>query len=341
MCPVCGAPFNRIDNNCPYCGVLVVIKSDHHRIDATQLNRTVINERIHEYRQALKNDRDDATAHYGLGVAYFNLGLLDESIEELSQASRIMPENPHIQTQLGVVLNELGHQRDPEFTNQAWKRLERALMLDPDNEDALVLREDLIKQRLRMPDLSPVDHSVARQQLFETWRSLARVDEARARPLISMFLNQNEVILQSLPQWKTHVRTAPKADANRWVLRTVGMAAGAFVLLCIAFGAVSSTLPEDANGSTQFDGSAGAFAILLVCSLFLIPPAIFVVGYAQRKRMKPVSSPATQARGGQPDSVSVLSDRAPISSMLQAAADILEAVSRQEAAANRNASSHR
>ena len=143
--------------------------------------KEIINERIHEYRQALKKDHDDATAHYGLGVAYFSLGLLEESVDEPTEAARTMPENPHIQAQLGVVLNELGRQQRPEYTAMAWRRLERALMLEPGNEDALALREDLLKQRLRAADTSPHELADARRQLLETWSALVRVDEERAR----------------------------------------------------------------------------------------------------------------------------------------------------------------
>lgn len=263
--------------------------------------------------------------------------MLDESIDELSEASRIMPENPHIQAQLGVVLNEVGRQRGPEFTNRAWKRLDRALMLDPGNEDALALREDLLKQRLRSPNTSPDEQAIARQQLLETWRSLARVDEERARPLIAGFLKQNEAILQSLPQWKARVPKAPRNESNRWMPRAVGMAAGVFVLLCIAFGAVSSTLPEDADGAVQFEGAAGAFAGLLGCSLFLVPLVIFLLGYSRREKRDAGTVATPQIQAMQPESASVLSERAPISSMLQAAEAILDAAARQESAANRYA----
>lgn len=93
-CPVCGAPFNPNDPRCTYCGSVVVIRTDHPRIDPKLLNKAVVDEHIAKYRRSVRQDANDETAHYGLGVAYFNLGLLDEAAAELTEAARLMPENP-------------------------------------------------------------------------------------------------------------------------------------------------------------------------------------------------------------------------------------------------------
>jgi tetratricopeptide (TPR) repeat protein len=116
-CPVCGAPFAPESDRCGYCGSIVVLKTDHSRIDPRLLNKLVIDEHIAEYRKVVRIDANDATAHYGLGVAYFNLGLIDEKVDELTQAARLMPENPNIQSQLAVALREATRRGNPD----AWQ----------------------------------------------------------------------------------------------------------------------------------------------------------------------------------------------------------------------------
>lgn len=142
-CPVCAAPLRPEDPRCAYCGSVVVIRSDHPRIDPRLLNKAVVDEQIAKYRRAVRRDGNDETAHYGLGVAYFNLGLLDEAADELAQAARLMPENPHIQAQLGVVYSELASTGRDGAEALAWDRVNRALLLHPQLVEALMLKAEL------------------------------------------------------------------------------------------------------------------------------------------------------------------------------------------------------
>ena len=55
----------------------------------------------------VRGDPNNKAAHHGLGVAYFNLGLLDAAARELPEAARLVPENPYIRMQLAVVYSEM------------------------------------------------------------------------------------------------------------------------------------------------------------------------------------------------------------------------------------------
>lgn len=142
QCPVCGAPFAPNDEKCGYCGSILVLRTDHPKINPATLNRHVIDKRIAEYRQDLKRDHSDTTAHYGLGVAYFNLGLTDDSIRELEDAARLMPENASIQSQLAVVLKEALDEGRPGAAAKLRDRIDYTLRLDPDNFDAMILKAE-------------------------------------------------------------------------------------------------------------------------------------------------------------------------------------------------------
>ncbi|MCC6314795.1 MAG: tetratricopeptide repeat protein, partial [Thermomicrobiales bacterium] len=107
VCPVCGAPLQKDSSECVYCGSLVAIRADSVRSHPAKLKHSVIQASIESYRATIDRDPSDETAHYGLGLAYFNLGLVNEAADELTQAARLTPENPSIQTQLAIVYAEI------------------------------------------------------------------------------------------------------------------------------------------------------------------------------------------------------------------------------------------
>ena len=105
-CPVCGAPLGRDAENCQYCGSVIYIKPNAPRLSIANLNTSVIQEHINAFRKRVRANQYDEEAHYGLGVAYYSLGLVDAAVDELTVASRLMPENADIRFQLATVLHE-------------------------------------------------------------------------------------------------------------------------------------------------------------------------------------------------------------------------------------------
>lgn len=145
-CPVCGAPLTPGSSRCAYCGSLVTISLDHPLITPESVNQSLIAEHIKTHRTALRKDAFDQTAQYGLGVAYFNLGLLEESADTLTEAARLMPENPNIQFQLAVVQYDLGLQGKEGAEAKAIDRLKRTILLQPSHTDAHLLLADIQNQ---------------------------------------------------------------------------------------------------------------------------------------------------------------------------------------------------
>jgi tetratricopeptide (TPR) repeat protein len=141
-CPVCGAPFSPGDDRCGFCGSILVLQTDHPRIDPRALNKAVIDDRIREYRKDLRSDPYDVTAHYGLGVAYYNLSLTDAAIQSLKDACRLTPENPNIHTQLAVAYRELAKAGDQDAAGEMSEHIQYALRPDPQNVEAILLRSD-------------------------------------------------------------------------------------------------------------------------------------------------------------------------------------------------------
>ena len=76
-CPVCGASLTPDSERGSYCGSFIVIKTDLPKLDRRSLNQGVIQDHIATFRRRVRANNYDEEAHYGLGLAYYSLGLLD------------------------------------------------------------------------------------------------------------------------------------------------------------------------------------------------------------------------------------------------------------------------
>jgi tetratricopeptide (TPR) repeat protein len=136
-----------LDSNaerCSYCHSLIVIKTDHPKINPQNLKRAVIDEHIAGFRRTVRRDPFDELAHYGLGVAYFNLGLNEYAVEELAHAARLMPENPNIHIQLAVVLWDLVKNGERDYKKRLLQAVDTVLKLDPEHIEGLLLYVDIL-----------------------------------------------------------------------------------------------------------------------------------------------------------------------------------------------------
>lgn len=254
-CPVCGANANPDDDRCAYCGSFMVILSDLPRINPHNLNTQVINTRIAKFRDAIRADELDQSAYYGLGVAYFNLGLHQDAARELETAARLMPENPHIQTQLAAVYEKLSVD-DPAYLEDAADRVERALLLRPELSEALVIRSKLFL------------HQGAYDSAVHVWRSLRESDPDALRCSVAEFLTQHGNMIRTAPQLRVdsgRSRSVRKADSGSLagVLRAIRrpryaalVSAVSFVLFLI----IVSTTVDDSG-----DQGSIAASFMLVC----------------------------------------------------------------------------
>jgi tetratricopeptide (TPR) repeat protein len=160
------------------------------------LNRAVIDEHIRDYRQQLRTDPHDVTAHYGLGVAYYNLGLTDAAIRSLDQACQLTPENPNIHTQLAVAYREAARAGDTSAATEMAEHIQYALRLDPANVEAILLRSD--------EELERHDYERA---LAEATRAYA-IEPARVQPVLVK-------TLVAWLRWKNQRGTDTDADWQR------------------------------------------------------------------------------------------------------------------------------
>ena len=344
-CPVCGAPLKPGDEKCSFCGSYIFIKTDLPRLDRHSLNQAVIQEHITDFRRRIRSDQYDEEAHYGLGVAYFSLGLTDEAVDELSQAARLMPENPHIQAQLAVALRNAFKAGNQAAEQQMNTRIQSALLLDPNHVEAAMLKTEVLLDSQKYADsialyhaMSPDVRERARPKLvsaFETlfaqrlssekwaearwcWDSLEPIDAPAAKRLAVRFLNLHSSLVPrtfrgsgSSGRAKNSSPAGASPSRSGRILRTMLAAIGGLFLGIVQLVVFSQFIPTDENNAVE---GWGAFALLFLVLLTLASPIIGAVIYRRRSRSpdlaKSTPEPEVQPRSntGAPASAS----RAPV-----------------------------
>ena len=81
---------------------------------------------VSAYRKALEIDPDSADIHFGLAMAYYQMGIADKQAEEeFLNAIKIDPEHVDARLYLSLLYRELGE------TQKAAEQLHKVLEIDP------------------------------------------------------------------------------------------------------------------------------------------------------------------------------------------------------------------
>lgn len=302
-CPVCGAPFSPGADRCGYCGSILVLQTDHPRIDPRALNRAVVDERIAEYRELLRGDPASVKAHYGLGVAYFNLGLTEAAIESLEKACSLTPENPHIHTQLAVAWREEAKSGDARAGEEMRDHIQYALRLDPDNVEALILAseaaqadhdiETAVNHSERAWTLEPDRAGTLHERMLRLWiewkrrrRELVNADFLRVErfsPSLAAELRDGGHLIPPAPA--AAGAPLPTRAAMGYVLRSTIIAfltgIGLFLVLCVVLLIIFDDVESGSTASTML-----GLALLALMTL----PVILATRAWYKARQKDLSA---------------------------------------------------
>lgn len=309
VCPVCGAPLSADMDRCNFCGSYVVIKTHMPRLSRSALNQSLIQDHIDDFRSRTRSSRYDVEAHYGLGLAYYSLGLVNDSIDELTEAARLTPENPHIQAQLAIVLQESFRAGNAAAKRQMKERLDTALLLDPEHLEAntlkmqVLLDADRLKEAVLQYESMPVAVQRQTSTILATslenqgqhrlqsgnwegaawcWKSLGSLDDAAAKRLQIQFLRMHQRLVPA--SFKSQTRDSAQASPAqpKGILATllaagVGLFVGFLQLIMVAL-----IVARDQNSTMS---SGGAVLSVVSLALFAAAPVIAAVWYRSRRRV--------------------------------------------------------
>jgi protein O-mannosyl-transferase len=133
--------------------------------------------------QALGRQPESADLHYGLGVALYRQGRLDESIAQFAETVRLRPGDGQAHNDLGVALAAKGRAAD------ALAEMQAAVRLQGDNPDALFNLANLLQRLGRPADAVPLyrralatkpDDATIRNNLGGALQATGRLREAEA-----------------------------------------------------------------------------------------------------------------------------------------------------------------
>ncbi len=227
----------------------------------------LLRDHVARFRDDLARDPDDVVALHGLGVAYRNLGLLDDATAVLARAANRQPEALGIQRALAGTLLDAVRRRpdDARMWRDVRRQADRILALDPDavegwrlheaaavaarHDDALIsLASDLATHD---PD---GDHEQAILRLREVserrfddwrwigavdaWQALAALDPVAGRTGLVAFLLQNSRLVprSSGRVWRA-VRQTMALRGDFRLSTFAALALGVALAIAIALGA--------------------------------------------------------------------------------------------------------
>lgn len=106
--------------------------------DRAQIDEQAVQGGIERARREIKADPNDGSAHYALGLAYLNLGLSDQGLQELQRAGELLPEQHRISYEVACV------QAVADDTASALSSITWALQQAPEERSYHYLHEFLL-----------------------------------------------------------------------------------------------------------------------------------------------------------------------------------------------------
>ncbi len=191
-CPQCSGPLEPGKDRCPWCGSAVVLDSRAAPLDMAAIRREYAHLGLEELRERADRRPIDPAARYALGMAYADLGLLDDAADALRSACERMPEHAPFQAALARVYDRQDQAGMPRRGSMADDRIERALARDPNCLDALGLASE---RAARKGD--PVT-------AFAYLRRAAIVDPEEARPLAQAYVEGNRAKIRASWAYAPH-----------------------------------------------------------------------------------------------------------------------------------------
>lgn len=124
QCPICDAMWSEGAERCKVCGSVAEIYFEKPLPLRTEVVEEKILQRLELARTYLIDHDNHGVAHYTLGLAYANLGLLPEGLAELRRATQLLPEKVQIAYEAAALAVKQGDTSD-QILQQLDKAIER------------------------------------------------------------------------------------------------------------------------------------------------------------------------------------------------------------------------
>ena len=151
-CPNCGAPYESGTRNCKFCGSVLILTSVA-EVFGRSLDPLQVSESMTKWRQVLKEDPENANAHFALGLTYLNSKLRDAALEHLRKAVLLAPEVADTHHNLALTLFNDGNilLASSEYA-EAVKEIDYSIRLAPDFRESLAFKHFFLARKLDKVD---------------------------------------------------------------------------------------------------------------------------------------------------------------------------------------------
>ena len=339
-CPVCGAPVAS-GPRCAYCGTPLAVRGNHPAPDAEPLDRDVPRTRLDEFRQRLRRNPADVEARHLLGVAYFDLGLMEDGVRELRAAVHLEPESAALQTELAMALFGLGAAGARGARQEARERAALALRLDPNLPEVLLVKAMIqaadgdwraavvtlhaalahggegFKERVVALLTAFAEREAAQERWLDAahlWHEVAAVEPEAVRVPLMHHLREHQRTLLSPPRWSW------LAAPPRW-----GFERGVRYAAATTFSALAALALFVILGTNE----ATVLLSLVPCLLTVVAPVVIYLWGRRRLRRRSAPHPDVMRAiradpaaffTGRPDPSTILAAADYVASELQGAA---------------------
>ncbi len=151
-CPNCGASYDLNSRDCLYCNSALIIVSIAGTFERS-LDARRISESVAKWRQRIKDDPENAEAHYALGLVYLNSKLRDAALHHLRKASLLAPEVADVHYNLALTLfNDGSYSHTSPENSEVIKEIDYTLRLAPSFKEAIAFKHFFLGRKLEEVD---------------------------------------------------------------------------------------------------------------------------------------------------------------------------------------------
>lgn len=107
-CPLCGTEALSATTRCAHCRAVVSLTSLDELLNNAEVDRTLVQKAVQRLDREVKAAGEQAEYHplFNLGLAYLNLGHIDEGTKFLRQAAELKLKDEHLKAQVEMLLQK-------------------------------------------------------------------------------------------------------------------------------------------------------------------------------------------------------------------------------------------
>jgi len=146
------------------------------------------------FKRIVEIDSTNFRAHYNLGIAYFNMGMLDEALDSCNRAIKIKSDYKHCYYNIGLIYET------KEELNRALEYYQKALEIDPNYPYAYQAVKD-VKQKLNLVRKSISEEMLKKNNLSQL-KSLLEMSKRIETNIIQELLGiSKSQLIELLIRW--------------------------------------------------------------------------------------------------------------------------------------------